>query len=354
MSPCRTKSRCSSAFLFALLIISFFPSTPFAFFTDTPYPKILSNDMNIPSIASISTSWTYTLGDLSAIRNSGGGSLKPILLSLRETGGPGFVCGFYCPYDHSNSCFFAILIFQEVYSPQLVWSANGNHPVGLDASLQLTEDGNLVLAEADGTFVWSTDTADKSVSALNLTGNGNLVLIDRNKEIVWQSFDHPTDSLVLQQKLVPGKKLISSVSSSNLSQGLFSLFFTTDGIAAHILSNPPQQYYEIQFSQGEVIKYTNGSLSINYGWGGSEEFNLSLFDPIPIALSAQYMRLEFDGHLRVYQWQEDTWQEAVDLLSRDITECQYPLACGKYGICSAGQCTCPSTTRKTSYIAAYF
>ena len=96
-----------------------------------------------------------------------------------------------------------------------MWSANRNRPIRFNACLQLTQDGNLTLTDADGSFVWSNNTAGKSVSALNLTGNGNLVLLHQNNEIVWQSFDHPTDSLVLQQRLVPGKKLISNVSPSN-------------------------------------------------------------------------------------------------------------------------------------------
>ncbi|XP_010661456.1 EP1-like glycoprotein 4 [Vitis vinifera] len=125
------------------------------------------------------------------------------------------------------------LLFQDVYSPQLVWSANRNRPVRFNATLRLTEDGNLILADADGTFVWSTNTAGKSVSGLNLTETGNLVLLDRNNEMVWQSFDLPTDTLVLQQKLVPGKKLISSVSASNWTHGLFSLSLTNYSVAAY-------------------------------------------------------------------------------------------------------------------------
>ncbi|KAL7215749.1 hypothetical protein ACSBR1_027818 [Camellia fascicularis] len=98
-------------------------------------------------------------------------------------------------------------------APQLVWSANRNHPVKLNATLQLTQDGNLTLADSDGTSVWST--GNHSVSGLNLTEDGNLVLFDRNNATVWQSFDHPTDSLLVGQGLVGGQKLTSSTSASN-------------------------------------------------------------------------------------------------------------------------------------------
>ncbi|KAJ9699045.1 hypothetical protein PVL29_007897 [Vitis rotundifolia] len=328
MSPYWMDARSNSAFLFAFLIISSFPST-FAGLLDP-----------CPNFANLSTSWTNTPGEY--VNSSDWAIVKPILLSLGETSGPGFLCGFHCHYE-SYLCLFAILIFQDVYSPQLVWSANRNRPVRFNATLRLTEDGNLILADADGTFVWSTNTAGKSVSGLKLTETGNLVLLDRNNEMVWQSFDHPTDSLVLQQTWVPGKELISSVSASNWTHGLFSLSLADYSVAAYIQSNPPQLYYEWEtywpenFSEG--IKYTKGL----------EEFNFPIFASISRTLSsAQYMRLGSDGHLRVYQWQETVWQGAVDLMDdlmdELLTECQYPLACGKYGICSAGQCSCPGAS----------
>ena len=63
------------------------------------------------------------------------------------------------------------------------------------------------------------------------------------------------------------------------------------------------------------------------------------------------MKLGADGHLRVYQWQDSTWKEMVDVLEGEIDECcGYPLVCGRYGICYQGQCSCPpALTNGTSY-----
>ncbi|MCD9641569.1 hypothetical protein HAX54_027797 [Datura stramonium] len=115
-------------------------------------------------------------------------ALTPILLSGTE--GPRYhVCGFYCDYS-ATECVLGILlvIFQHsstseinyIYEPQLVWSANRNHPVKANPTLQLSQDGNLVLADSDGTLVWSTNTTGKSVSGLNLTDMGNLLLFDKS------------------------------------------------------------------------------------------------------------------------------------------------------------------------------
>ncbi|XP_028073687.1 G-type lectin S-receptor-like serine/threonine-protein kinase SD2-5 isoform X2 [Camellia sinensis] len=183
-------------------------------------------------IANLSTSWINTPSS-SADYYLDSFVLNPIL--LRESTGIG--CGFYCN-DTYTACLFAVVVIRDAYEEyfnhktfwaiQLVWSANRNHPVKLNATLQLTEDGELILVDADGTFVWSTNTAGKSVSGLNLTEEGNLVLFDQTNATVWQSFDHPTDTLLLGQMLVPGQKLTASTSESNWSQGMPTRFSYED------------------------------------------------------------------------------------------------------------------------------
>ncbi|KAH7861280.1 hypothetical protein Vadar_024139 [Vaccinium darrowii] len=260
-------------------------------------------------------------------------NFKPILST-----GNRFSCGFYCDIYHpKTACLLAVVIYAEEsaeesigstmsYSlPQLVWSANRNHPVKRNATLQLTRDGDLVLADADGTFVWSTNTSGKYVSGLDLTEHGNLVLFDRNNTAIWQSFDHPTDCLVLGQTLVRGRKLIANISPSNWSEGLYSLLATRRELHAYIETNTPLTYY--QGPKGSP-KYENGSFS---------RFTF------PFVLGAQFMRLESDGRLKVYEYRRYDWKVvADDLLTESGGECGYPMMCGKYGICSKGECVgCP-------------
>lgn len=113
----------------------------------------------------------------------------------------------------------------------------------VNATLQLGQDGNLVLADSDGTLVWSTNTTGKSVSGLNLTEKGDLVLFDKVTRTIWQSFNHPTDSLLPGHSLVTGQKLTASVSADNLSQGLFSLTVLEGGLVSYMDTGPPQYYY---------------------------------------------------------------------------------------------------------------
>ncbi|ONK80571.1 uncharacterized protein A4U43_C01F19310 [Asparagus officinalis] len=67
------------------------------------------------------------------------------------------------------------------------------------------------------------------------------------------------------------------------------------------------------------------------------------------ASSVQYMRLESDGHLRLYEWGGTGWNRLGDVLNVFPDECQYPTVCGEYGICSNGQCSCPSVKKDATF-----
>ncbi|KAJ0475853.1 putative protein kinase RLK-Pelle-SD-2b family [Helianthus annuus] len=176
----------------------------------------------INTTAYISTTWTTP------------NSYGPVPILLTETKVAKFACGFisrgqYIAYQ------FAIFISPTSEFPsnyEVVWSANRDHPVTTyitqnvtaagelvvrDVILNFTAARDLVLKDGDGSIVWTTNTAGKSVAGMNLTHTGNLVLFDHRNSVVWQSFDHPTDSLLLGQMLYQDKKLKSSVSDTRNS-----------------------------------------------------------------------------------------------------------------------------------------
>ncbi|KAJ0713772.1 putative bulb-type lectin domain, PAN/Apple domain, bulb-type lectin domain superfamily [Helianthus annuus] len=284
-------------------------------------------------------SYSYT-ADLSTTWDTNYSDVQPMLLG--RTNGVQFACGFLCEGNctDANKSFhyiFAIFISPDTSNftnpNEVVWSANRNHPVGIDAILNFTAAaGELVLRDGDGSIVWTTNTAGKSVAGMNLTDTGNLVLFDDRNSLVWQSFDHPTDCLLLGQKLFQGQKLTSSASltSSSVSEDIYSLQVTDKGLLAYVESNPPQVYYSRLVVYGKdtnkgrrYIRFLNGSLSFFI-----DSYKQS--DPvgvigIPEASSAQYMKLMPD-----------------DVTSDAIKECDYPLRCGRNAICSTSQqCSCP-------------
>ncbi|KAL0311483.1 UNVERIFIED_CONTAM: G-type lectin S-receptor-like serine/threonine-protein kinase SD2-5 [Sesamum angustifolium] len=302
--------------------------------------------------ANLSSSWINSVSANHSVTFTDSSTVRAVL--LRGTFGPKYACGFYCNGD-CETYLFSVFIVQTNSGggitspasgfPQVVWSANRNSPVRINATLQLTPDGDLVLRDADGTLAWSTNTAGKSVAGLNLTEMGNLVLFDERNAVVWQSFDHPIDALVPGQVLVAGMNLTAAVSATNWSEGgLFSLSMTSKGLVASVTADPPLVYYDMLYvgsktnKEASYAKYQNGSLQL---YVNSVEPNPpDMFEGIPPAASAQYVKLGPDGHLRVFQWATQ-WTEVADIFTGYLGVCDYPLVCGEYGICSNGQCSCP-------------
>ncbi|CAL5403922.1 unnamed protein product [Camellia sinensis] len=309
---------CTICYHLAAVVIFFIAFVPF-----------FNNAQFAPPMANLSTSW---------INNPSISILSPVL-EASSTIGSHFICGFYCPYTEQtqSSCLFGVVIFDGISHrfidnsyyirhPQLVWSANRERPIQINATLKLTGDGDLILHDSDGTFVWSTNTSGKSVSGLNFTELGNLVLLDRNNSMVWQSFDHPTDSLLVGQTLFPGQKLTSSTSPWNRAPGSFSLTIQDYILSGYAGSNPPLVYLKI-YSDVNYVKFENQS-----------------FFGQKIPSRAQFIRLDPDGHLRAHypsaEWSEN---RGVDLLTYGVKggECGNPTSCGNYDVCiSNGQCSC--------------
>ncbi|GLT31694.1 hypothetical protein SLA2020_064130 [Shorea laevis] len=251
-----------------------------------------------------------------------------------------FVCGFHCKVDtEDNTCLLAISIFHSDSTPypnfKMVWSANRNNPVRRGAKLQLSQQGDLTLQNADGTLVWSTKTAGKFVSELKLTHQGNLMLFDRDNETVWQSFDHPTDCLVLGQRFVSGQKLKANMLATDWKEGLYS--FSIDSSEGHFVASVGSDA-TLDYYQPYDYEYETNKMSQFYAEFNDTNFGTFTF----LRAGVSFIQLGSDGHLRSFCWVESEWEEVDDLFKDELNRCDYPLVCGEYGICSAeGGCNCP-------------
>ncbi|KAF6172269.1 hypothetical protein GIB67_024891 [Kingdonia uniflora] len=304
-------------------------------------------------IANVSTTWTNSLALEHSVNFTDGSSVRAILLR-GATGfyGPSFACGFYCNGNCSSFHFAVFIVYTNSGSritnpnlgfPQLVWSANPNKPVKENSTLDLTK-GGLALRDADGVLVWSTNITGSNIVGLNMTETGNLVLYDSKNYTLWQSFDDPTDALVPGQKLVLGKSLTAMANKAG--DNSFALSVTNTGLFASINSDPPQFYYQEEVTgtknstKPSYVRFRNGSLALFIL--SAEPNKPDSVISTPLASSMQYMKLESDGHLKVYEWSDlSGWIVVADLLTGILAECGYPLVCGNYGICSNGQCSCP-------------
>ncbi|XP_078157412.1 EP1-like glycoprotein 2 [Carex rostrata] len=293
---------------------------------------------NYPT-ASAPASWTNSPSLLHNFTYDGGEIVRSVLLQLNSTQGMSFATGFYC-FPPCKSFFLSIYIvyasnhdegYATSHPPQVIWSANRARPVSENATLQLTSKDGLTLHDNDGTQVWSTSRLNKPVDGISITESGNLVLFDKNNFTIWQSFDHPTDCLVMWETLAPGMKIIANSSSTDLAESQLYLTLLDYGLFG--FANYPLIYYSRFFennyiSNGTVyeptfIKFMNGSLTVFYR---SLEFHEVILT-FPLAKSIEYMRLESNGHLRLYEFYENsTWTMVADLFH--IDNCDYPTACG--------------------------
>ncbi|CAA6675479.1 unnamed protein product [Spirodela intermedia] len=104
--------------------------------------------------------------------------------------------------------------FQLGFSPRaavrtIVWVANRESPITtFPGALSVSTEGKLSLSGGDGAVIWSSSSGSPGAVA-ELLETGNLVLkaeAEKDEEkFFWQSFDYPTDTLLLDRYLLSWK-----------------------------------------------------------------------------------------------------------------------------------------------------
>uniref|UniRef100_A0A0E0DC72 Receptor-like serine/threonine-protein kinase n=1 Tax=Oryza meridionalis TaxID=40149 RepID=A0A0E0DC72_9ORYZ len=335
----------------------------------TAAPSSVSGQRSDYPTANLSTRWVNNAAVLPhSVTYSDGSAVRAIVLrSPKAFYGPSFAAGFFCTPPCQAFLFAVFIVYTNSGAgitsvvngvAQVIWSANRASPVGENATLELTGEGDLVLREANGRLVWSSGTSGRSVAGMEITENGSLVLFDQRNGTVWQSFDHPTDALVPGQSLKQGMRLTANTSTTNWTESKLYMTVLPDGLYGYVESAPPQLYYKPQVRTNKSgqnltrVTFTNGSLSIFVP--STQPGNTDNSIALPSAKSTQYIRLESDGHLRLYEWSdaESKWTMVSDVIKIFPDDCAFPTVCGEYGICTSGggQCICPvENNSSTSY-----
>ncbi|XP_043687518.1 epidermis-specific secreted glycoprotein EP1-like [Telopea speciosissima] len=280
-----------------------------------------------------------------------------------------------CFYNTTPNAFTLGLRMGNRHSESImrwVWDANRGNPVHENATLTFGTDGNLVLADVDGSVAWQTGTANKGVVGLRLFSNGNLVLYDQKGRFVWESFDHPTDTLLVGQSLRPGgpNKLISRLSAVDGSEGTFrfelekirwAMYMKSKNSVKPLLYYPhPKFTYEkgatltrLRFNSEPDTKENNAfdlmlELEINNVSSGSSFLARPKYNG-----TLSMLRLGYDGNLNIYTYYDKVdwgaWETTFSLFERKgrergrESECQLPTRCGSLGVCEDDQCVaCPT------------
>ncbi|KAF6173335.1 hypothetical protein GIB67_027030 [Kingdonia uniflora] len=270
------------------------------------------------------------------------GDKDPLIIYVSRA----FGFGFFCNYAAVKSCYLSIMIVSHSSHrddpPQVVWSANRNNPVSENATLKFSSDGDMILADGDGAAVWSAKTAGMSIDGIKIHKNGNFVLLDLTNGTIWQSFDHPTDTLLMGQILREEQRITSRVSPTNLSHGVFYLSIYFNSISAFVEGDKPTRYLSITpYINFYALRFVIlNDVNITFYM---ESYNQTIQAPyqIPSTGNKGFLRLDIDGGLRIYTWDWQTGLKVNYVFSNEGSECQFPLKCGKYGVCKDGQCSCP-------------
>ena len=92
--------------------------------------------------------------------------------------------------------------FDKISEKTLVWSANRDDPAGKGSSIRLSRTGQLVLTHSNGTEVVIYNVT--STDSASMQDDGNFVLRNSSSGIIWQSFNFPTNTILLGQALLMG------------------------------------------------------------------------------------------------------------------------------------------------------
>ncbi|XP_023762959.1 G-type lectin S-receptor-like serine/threonine-protein kinase LECRK3 [Lactuca sativa] len=130
----------------------------------------------------------------------------------------------------------------------VVWTAYPDDPpVSPNTTLKLTHQGELVVSSKQGL---DNKIIASNVSSAVMKDNGNFVMYNDQMGVVWQSFDYPTDSMLLGQSLFGGQQLVSSVSKTNYSSGRFRIKMQIDGNLVMYPKNTEDDYASAYWSSG--------------------------------------------------------------------------------------------------------
>ncbi|KAI4323014.1 hypothetical protein L6164_022655 [Bauhinia variegata] len=186
-----------------------------------------------------------------------------------------------------------------------------------------------------------------------------MVLLDAKGTFVWQSFDYPTDTLLVGQSLKAGgpSKLVSRLSEKENKNGPYSLVLEPKGLALYYKSNNsprpilywfPSDWFS--FPQGSLanVTLTSDPETFEVALSGSPNGGRIIGRPVNNS-TITYLRLGIDGNIKLHTYFLDVrsgvWQETFTLFDRDSdeeNECQLPERCGQFGLCEDNQCVaCP-------------
>lgn len=291
-------------FVFSLLLVLSFLGS---------YAQLSTNTINLGSsiIAGTNSSWRSPSGD--------------------------FAFGFY---PLLSGLFLVGIWFDKIPEKTLVWSANRDDPAKIGSTINLALNGQLVLTHSNGTkYLICNHT---STSSALLQNDGNFVLQTTSSKVTWQSFDFPTDTILLGQVLVMGQKLYSNANGTiDYSTGRYMLELQMDGnvvMSAYKFADPGywftltegDQNVSLIFNQTTAFMYVVNSTSIRR----------PMTTQVPTSVEDYYHRATINDHgnLQQFVYRKENgseWTVVWEPESIATEPCIVFNICGVYGFCTS-------------------
>ncbi|CAI9100003.1 OLC1v1036917C1 [Oldenlandia corymbosa var. corymbosa] len=227
----------------------------------------------------------------------------------------------------------------------VVWVAGADLTVGNKSYFRLDRRGNLILYDSESEVIaWSSKTSKASVVSAILQDDGNFVLLNNERIVVWQSFDIPSDTLLPGQNFSvshvlrpPRQKSLSSYYSLYLdTSGQLQLRWETSVIYWRS-GNRSRSASRAQLNNNGVLQLLDKESESIWSISGEDHKDSNII--------FRFLRLDADGNLRLYSWQNASsswkavWQAVND-------QCDVFATCDLRGICILNEtgssiCTCP-------------
>ncbi|XP_078164778.1 putative receptor protein kinase ZmPK1 [Carex rostrata] len=265
---------------------------------------------------------------------------QPFLVSQDQT----FSCGFY---SAGTNAFVFSIWFTNSINKTIVWTANRDSPVNGHGSEMSFQHGNLVLKDVNGSTVWSTSLTSSGESIISLLNTGNLVINSRGITI-WQTFDSPTDTLLPNQPLSKGTKVISALERGGISSGYYWFLFDNDNVLKLIYDGPeissiywPNPATSV-FASGRTYYNSTRLAVLNETGSLISSDGLSVFASDFGPGIKRRLTVDYDGNLRIYSLNtsDGTWEVTWEAMQQP---CNVHGLCGQNAICeySPGlMCSC--------------
>ncbi|TVU10327.1 hypothetical protein EJB05_43850, partial [Eragrostis curvula] len=276
--------------------------------------------------------------------------------------GGAFALGFFSPPGSNSSSLYLGIWYNNIPKLTVVWVADQAAPITADhsssssstsASLSLTNASNLVLLDATGRVLWTTNltvgatavasspSAPDSSPLAVLQNTGNLVVRSPNGTALWQSFEHPGDAYLPNMKIGHtyrthyGVRLVSWKGPGDPSPGPFTFGADPDRPLQLVIWNGTRVHWRNS-------PWTGYMVDSNYQKGGGRSaiyravFNTDeeIYAAFTLSDGAPPMQytLTYAGDLELQSWSNDSssWNTIIRYPTRACSAFGY---CGAFGYC---------------------